>query len=218
MQTFHNRLADTQPQTCALRKAVRLIETLEDMFLVFIGYTGSGKSVLAAKLGKILGCPVLHLDKLQFEAGWKERGEAEGKMLCEQFLEENKERGWVIDGNYEKFCQKRRMKEADLIIFMDYPRWICLWQALRRYYRYKGHTRKSMADGCVEKMDKEFILWILKNGRSREKKEDYKRVGAQYPDKFIQVRNRRQLRATVIRLLQLQNEKGLYAGTGSRKR
>ncbi|MFR2254279.1 MAG: hypothetical protein ACLS6H_09730, partial [Clostridium sp.] len=88
----------------------------------------------------------------------------------------------------------------------------------RRYYRYKGHTRKSMADGCIEKMDKEFILWILKNGRSREKKEDYKRVGAQYPDKFIQVRNRRQLRATVIRLLQLQNEKGLYAGTGSRKR
>ena len=42
MQTFHNRLADTQPQTCALRKAVRLIETLEDMFLVFIGYTRPG--------------------------------------------------------------------------------------------------------------------------------------------------------------------------------
>lgn len=86
------------------------------MKIAVIGYTGSGKSVLAAKLGKIIGCPVLHLDKLQFEAGWKERGEAEGKMLCEQFLEENKDRGWVIDGNYEKFCQKRRMKEADLII------------------------------------------------------------------------------------------------------
>lgn len=47
------------------------------------------------------------------------------------------------------------------------------------------------------------------NGRSREKKEDYKRVGAQYPDKFIQVRNRRQLRATVIRLLQLQMKRAL---------
>ena len=92
------------------------------MKIAVIGYTGSGKSVLAAKLGKIIGCPVLHLDKLQFEAGWKERGEAEGKMLCEQFLEENKDRGWVIDGNYEKFCQKRRMKEADLIIFMDYTK------------------------------------------------------------------------------------------------
>lgn len=49
------------------------------MKIAVIGYTGSGKSVLAAKLGKIIGCPVLHLDKLQFEAGWKERGEAEGK-------------------------------------------------------------------------------------------------------------------------------------------
>ena len=68
--------------------------------------------MLAAKLGKIIGCPVLHLDKLQFEAGWKERGEAEGKMLCEQFLEENKDRGWVIDGNYEKFCQKKAYERS----------------------------------------------------------------------------------------------------------
>ena len=68
-----------------------------------------------------------------------------------------------------------------------------------------------MADGCVEKMDKEFILWILKNGRSQEKKEGYKQVSEHYPDKFIQVRNRRQLRAAVIRLLQLQNEKGNWS-------
>ena len=90
---------------------------------------------------------------------------------------ENKERGWVIDGNYEKFCQKRRMKEADLIILWIIQDGSVCGEALRRYYRYKGHTRKSMADGCIEKMDKEFILWILKNGRSQEKKEDYKRVG-----------------------------------------
>lgn len=50
------------------------------------------------------------------------------------------------------------------------------------------------------------------------KEKGYKQVSEHYPDKFIQVRNRRQLRAAVIRLLQLQNEKGLYAGTGSRKR
>ena len=56
------------------------------MKIAVIGYTGSGKSVLAAKLGKILGCPVLHLDKLQFEAGWKERKEAEGNRLCEPGL------------------------------------------------------------------------------------------------------------------------------------
>ena len=186
------------------------------MKIVVNGYSGSGKSTLAGRLGELYQIPVLHLDTVHWLPGWEEKAEEQERSEVRAFMDRNA--SWVIDGNYEKFCQKRRMKEADLIIFMDYPRWICLWQALRRYYRYKGHTRKSMADGCIEKMDKEFILWILKNGRSREKKEDYKRVGAQYPDKFIQVRNRRQLRATVIRLLQLQNEKGLYAGTGSRKR
>ncbi len=55
------------------------------MKIAVIGYTGSGKSVLAAKLGKIIGCPVLHLDKLQFEAGWKERRKQKGTWLCEQF-------------------------------------------------------------------------------------------------------------------------------------
>lgn len=187
------------------------------MKIAVIGYTGSGKSVVAGKLGKILGCPVLHLDKIQYEPGWRVRDEAEGKKLCEQFLDENEKLGWIIDGDYEKLSLDRRMREADLIIFMDYPRWICLWQTIRRYERYKGQTRKSMAEGCKEKMDLEFILWILKNGRSREKKTRYRSIMESYPDKLIQVRNRRQLRAAVIRLIQRQNEKGLYGGTGSRK-
>ena len=134
------------------------------MKIAVIGYTGSGKSVLAAKLGKILGCPVLHLDKLQFEAGWKERKEAEGNRLCEQFLEENKERGWVIDGNYEKFCQKRRMKEADLIIFIGLSKMdLSVAGAAPLLQIQRTIPEKDMADGCIEKMDKEFILWILKN-------------------------------------------------------
>ena len=177
------------------------------MKIAVIGYTGSGKSVLAAKLGKILGCPVLHLDKLQFEAGWKERKEAEGNRLCEQFLEENKERGWVIDGNYEKFCQKRRMKEADLIIFMDYPRWICLWQALIRSHVYKGKTREDMGDGCVEKMDWEFVWWILHKGRSRKKKRQYRSIAERYQEKTLVVKNRRQLRSVMIQVVERRKDR-----------
>ena len=64
-------------------------------------------------------------------------------MLCEQFLEENKDRGWVIDGNYEKFCQKRRMKEADLIIFNGLSKMDLPVAALRRYYRYKAIPEKA---------------------------------------------------------------------------
>ena len=54
-----------------------------------------------------------------------------------EFLNENQDTGWIIDGNYAKFCQERRLEEADLIVFMDYTRRICLWQAVKRYLEYR---------------------------------------------------------------------------------
>ena len=39
-------------------------------------------------------------------------------------------------------ARKGVLKEADQIIFMDYPRWTAV-QACGRYSRYKGHTRKK---------------------------------------------------------------------------
>ena len=163
------------------------------MKIAVIGYTGSGKSVLAAKLGKILGCPVLHLDKLQFEAGWKERKEAEGNRLCEQFLEENKERGWVIDGNYRKLEYERRLQEADRIIFMDFNRFSCLFRAYRRYLDHKGRARNSMTEGCKEKLDLEFIRWILWDSRTRKQKKLWQAMKETCGEKTVVLKNQRQL-------------------------
>ena len=54
-------------------------------------------------------------------------------------LNENQDTGWIIDGNYAKFCQERRLEEADLIVFMDYTRKnLCLWQAVKQYLEYEG--------------------------------------------------------------------------------
>ena len=49
------------------------------MKIAVIGYSGAGKSTLAKKLGKLFRCPVLHLDRIQFEPGWKERDRGEAK-------------------------------------------------------------------------------------------------------------------------------------------
>ena len=117
------------------------------MKIAVIGYSGAGKSTLAKKLGKLFRCPVLHLDRIQFEPGWKERDRETAKRMAEDFLDENENRGWIIDGNYTGFSQERRLREADLIIFMNYPRWICLWQALVRSRIYRGRTREDMGDG-----------------------------------------------------------------------
>ena len=117
------------------------------MKIAVMGYSGAGKSTLAKKLGRLYDCPVLYLDRIQFEPGWKERDREEAKRMAEAFLNENQDTGWIIDGNYAKFSQERRLEEADLIVFMDYTRRICLWQAVKRYLEYRDKTRESMAEG-----------------------------------------------------------------------
>ncbi|HKM01214.1 MAG TPA: DNA topology modulation protein [Sedimentibacter sp.] len=158
------------------------------MKIAIIGYAGSGKSTLARQLGKFYNIPVLHMDKIQFEHNWIERDEEIAKNMVEKFMNENK--SWVIDGNYTKFHRERRLNEADEIIFMNYSRWVCLWQAFKRYIKYKGKTRECIADGCIEKLDLEFIKWILKDGRDEKHMKRYEETIKKHNSKTNILRNR----------------------------
>ena len=82
------------PKELIRRKQVKGVK------IAVIGYSGAGKSTLAKKLGKLFRCPVLHLDRIQFEPGWKERDRETARRMAEDFLDENENRGWIIDGNY----------------------------------------------------------------------------------------------------------------------
>ena len=50
-----------------------------------------------------------------------------------------------------------------------------------------------MASGCTERLDWEFIRWILWDGRTRETKNLYEKVRQTYPEKFIELQNQKQL-------------------------
>lgn len=110
-----------------------------------------------------------------------------------QFLSQHKD--WVIDGNYSWCCYEERMEQADHIIFLNFSRWNCLFRAWKRYRRYKGRVRESMAAGCSERFDWEFIRWILWDGRTKNAKERYRNIRSTYPDKFISLKNQKELDA-----------------------
>lgn len=158
------------------------------MKIAIIGYSGSGKSTLSKRIGAKYHLPVLYLDTVNFESGWKERDRIKAKSIVEKFMEND---SWVIDGNYKEFYHEDRMKEADKIIFMDFPRSICFKQAYKRYLSSKNKVRESMADGCVEKFDLEFAKWILIDGRSRKYKTRYREVCEKYKEKVIIFKNRK---------------------------
>ena len=161
------------------------------MKISIIGYSASGKSTFAQNIGEILDIPVLHLDKVNFLPNWEERKVEESEKIVLDFIEKNNDK-FVIDGNFSKFAYDLRMKISDKIIFFDFDRFTCLFQAFQRYNKYKGKVRESMTEGCCEKLDWEFIKWVLFDGRTEERINKYNRVVEKYKEKVIIVQNRKE--------------------------
>ena len=161
------------------------------MKIAIIGYSGSGKSTLARKLSAHYEIPVLHFDRVQFRPNWEIRPQKSKEVMTKTFLDLHKD--WVIDGNYSKLSFERRMEEADVIVLLLFPKLSCLCRVTRRYLTFKDKSRPDMADGCKEKLDPEFVKWILRDGRNKETRDRYRRVLTQYGDKAIVVKNQRQL-------------------------
>lgn len=160
------------------------------MKIAVLGYSGAGKSTLARALGEKYSIPVLHFDTVQFTPNWEERDRVEAHRMVHAFMENP---GWVIDGTYTNFEYERRLSEADKIVLLDLPRIVCFFRALKRYFRFHGKTRPDMADGCCEKMDAEFIWWLLWKGRTRQKREKFQKVVAQYPKKTVILKSQRDI-------------------------
>ena len=163
------------------------------MKIVIMGYSGSGKSTLCRAFSKKYNIPSLHLDTVHFLPNWEVREDSEKQRLVVSFLDNNPD-GWVIDGNYTKLSYNRRVEEADIIIQMLFNRFRCLWRCIKRYHAYKGKCRPDVAEGCNEKMDFEFVKWILWEGRTKPVEERYKKLQKTYPEKVIVIKNQKQLK------------------------
>ena len=161
------------------------------MKTMIIGYSGSGKSTLAGKIAKHQNCPVVYIDTIFWLPGWVSRPREDCNRILKEFLDIND--SWVIDGTYSKNNYDRRLEEADRIIFMNFNRFNCLYRALKRRIKYSGISRDSMTEGCPEKFDFEFFLWIMFKGRKKVNKGHFQKALDNYGDKVIVIKNQRQL-------------------------
>lgn len=84
---------------------------------LIIGPCGAGKSTLAAKLGKKLGLPVFHMDKLAWKPGWVHSSQEELRAKLEEVYAAKR---WLIDGNYGG-TMAERLERADTVVYLDFP-------------------------------------------------------------------------------------------------
>ncbi len=124
--------------------------------ILIIGSGGSGKSIFAVKLSKVLNINVYHLDSYFWNPGWIETPEDKWENIVKNLCSNKK---WIIDGNYGGTFNIR-FPQADTIIFLDIPKIICIWNVIKRRIKWHGKQRIDMGKGCPEHLDLEFLRWI----------------------------------------------------------
>ncbi|KFU79039.1 Adenylate kinase [Amycolatopsis lurida] len=122
--------------------------------IMVVGCSGAGKSTFSRRLGAALGLPVTHLDRLYWRPGWTPAPDVEFHAAQEKILASD---SWVIDGNYGA-SMHLRLPRADTIVFLDYPRRVCLRRVLVRCLREYGQDKQ--APGCPEHFDREFYSYV----------------------------------------------------------
>ncbi len=131
--------------------------------VLVIGHPGSGKSTFAAQLGKIIGLPVVHLDKEFWQPGWEM---TQRELFRQRVGDLVAADSWIIDGSYDSTLDIR-LPRADTVIMLDFPRNLCMLRILQRIVTNFGRVRADMGDGCPEKIDVEFFRFAWNYKRDR---------------------------------------------------
>ena len=140
--------------------------------IMVLGPCGSGKSTLAGEIARRLAIPVYHMDLLSWRSGWVEASKDEIAASVEAIVSEP---AWVIDGN-DGATLPQRLARADTVLFLDYPIPLCFWRVLKRVARWRGRPRPDMPEGCPERFDAGFMLYVARwNHGPRQRLEGYLR-------------------------------------------
>ncbi|MBN9542279.1 MAG: DNA topology modulation protein [Alphaproteobacteria bacterium] len=155
---------------------------------MIFGLSGSGKSTFALLLSKLLQIQVYHLDKYFFTCNWVERDYAEFLEFQENFVNQD---SWIIDGNNLKSLEMR-WKRADLVIFFNYPLYICYFRVLKRFL-FPDKAIDDRAEGCNETIKWSLLKYMW--GYKDRIKEQINFLKDKYPNAyFIEIRNESDLK------------------------
>lgn len=125
--------------------------------VLIIGSPGAGKSTVSGALATRTGLPLHHLDRMHWLPGWIERDREEGRAELAGVLAQD---SWIIDGNYGSSLPLR-LERADTVVWLDYPTRVCVARVVKRWWRYRGCSRPDMTEGCPERFNLEFLLYVL---------------------------------------------------------
>jgi adenylate kinase family enzyme len=118
--------------------------------ILVIGCSGGGKSTLSQKLAQRFSLTYISFDRdIFWMPGWTERPRTEQREIITEMVARER---WIMDGSNPSSFDLR-LPRADLVIWMQISRLVCIWSVFKRWMMFFGRTRPEMATGCIEKVD-----------------------------------------------------------------
>lgn len=156
--------------------------------IIIVGNCGSGKSHLSKRIAELTGLPLIHLDVEFWKPNWEMTPREEWIRKQSEMIAKDR---WIIDGNYNS-TMELRFTAADLIIFLDINRFVCLFSAIKRH----GKKRSDLPEYLEEKLDFEFLEFCkLILNFSKRGKAPIMELHLKYPEKdFIRIKDRRKMK------------------------
>jgi adenylate kinase family enzyme len=96
--------------------------------ILVYGVTGSGKTTFAARISEVTGIPWHSVDDLTWEPGWVQVSHDEQRRRIAAICAGDR---WVLDTAYASWLDIP-MARVELIVALDYPRWLSLTRLVRR--------------------------------------------------------------------------------------
>lgn len=156
---------------------------------------------MSKELSVLTGLPLVHLDIEFWRPNWEKPPKEEWLRRQTELVSKEK---WIIEGNHTD-TMELRFEAADIILFLDVNRFVCLNGVLKR----SGKKRSDWPQYLEEKLDKGFLqlckgLWRFSKTRKRTIMELHKK----YPDKpFFVIKGRRKMNKL---LMQWREEKAQH--------
>ena len=129
------------------------------MRVAIIGSSGSGKSTLARSLGDALGAPVIELDAINWQAGWRDLMTHDPDAFRSGIAEAIGGDRWVTDGNYSGVAFPLILPRATDLVWLDYGRGVIMRRVIGRSFT-RALSKKELWPGTGNR--EEFRRWLDK--------------------------------------------------------
>jgi adenylate kinase family enzyme len=136
--------------------------------ILVYGVTGSGKSTAARRIAARTGLPLTIADDLTWEPGWEPVPEDEQRRRFAAIVEKE---CWLLDTAYTIWLDLV-LPRADLIVGLDYPRWLSLQRLVWRSV-VRAIDKRPICNGNTESFRSLFskdsiLLWHFRTFRRKQ--------------------------------------------------